>query len=201
MTQVQEQAVAPDRPAAAEEEALYALLAQYEDVGSVKAAAVALKERGYRYFEVHSPFPIHGLDAALDIHPTVLPWITLVGGIGGLVGGLFLTIWTMATSFDVPFQGYPFIVSGKPFNSLPAWIPVVFECTILLASLGTVIGMLLLNKLPLLSHPLLDNDRFRRATDDKFFITVLTKDQRFDRVGTAEELRSLGATAVEPIEE
>ncbi|MFA9477587.1 DUF3341 domain-containing protein [Phycisphaerales bacterium AB-hyl4] len=175
-----------------EQEEVYALLAEFEDVDGVKSAAHALKGEGYRLFDVHSPFPIHGLDHDLNITPTILPWIVLGGGLTGMAAGLVLTIWTQ--SID-----YPFLVSGKPLNSMPAWIPIVFELTILLSAFGAVFGMLVLNKLPLLSQPLLQNERFRRATDDRFFITVLTTDKHYDRQGTAEFLEKQGAAAVEAV--
>ncbi|HEX7009873.1 MAG TPA: DUF3341 domain-containing protein [Phycisphaeraceae bacterium] len=191
MTQVDSPQVAtPRRPQAAQEEELYGLLAEFEDVPAVKSAAHALKRAGYRYFEVYSPFPIHGLDHDLDIQPTILPWLVLGGGLAGCVGGLALTIWTMAVD-------YPYLISGKPFNSLPAWIPIVFECTVLCSALTAVFGMLLLNQLPLLAHPLLKVSRFRRVTDDRFFIGVLKRDKLFDAERTAAFLRKQGASAVE----
>jgi len=175
-------------------EPLFSLLAEFKTVDEVKRAAIALKRDGYRYFEVHSPFPIHGLEDALDMKPTILPWLVLGGGLTGMLGGLVLTIYTM--SID-----YPYLISGKPLNSLPAWIPVVFECTILFAALTAVFGMLLLNRLPMLYHPLLSSERFKRATNDRFFVSVLSRDRRFDRDKTSAFLEQQGAEAVEAIEQ
>src|SRR5262245_50901851 len=100
--------------------ALAGLLAQFEDVDSVMSAARHLRDAGYSRWDVHSPCPIHGMDEAMGIRPTILPWLVLVAGLMGLVGGLLLQWYTNA--FD-----YPFYVSGKPLISLPAWIPVMFE--------------------------------------------------------------------------
>ncbi|MFP4143808.1 MAG: DUF3341 domain-containing protein [Phycisphaeraceae bacterium] len=178
----------------AEEEALYGLLAEFDSVPAVTAAARRVREAGYREWDVHSPLPIHGIDEAMGIRPTVLPWIVLLGGLAGLGTGLVLTIYTMAVD-------YPYLISGKPFNSMPAWVPVVFEMTILLAAFGAVFGMLILNRLPMLYHPLLRNERFRRVTDDGFFVVVRTKDPQFDLDETERMLRELGAKEIERIEE
>lgn len=169
---------------------IFGLMAEFEDVSSVLAAARAVRDAGYRRFDVHSPFPIHGVEKAVGIPPTILPWLVLGGGLTGMTAGLVLTIYTM--SID-----YPYLISGKPFNSMPAWIPVIFELTILLSAFAAVFGMLLLNKLPLLSHPLLNNERFRRATSDRFFVVIDARDQMFDADRTSELLNDQGAAAVE----
>src|SRR5690606_33031943 len=135
---------------------LVALMAEYKDVDSVMRAARKVRDAGYRIWDVHSPFPIHGIDKAMGIRATLLPWIVLGGGLTGLVTGVGLTVWTMAVD-------YPFMISGKPYNSFPAWVPVIFELTILFSSLAAVFGMLLLNRLPMLYNPLLNHERFRRV--------------------------------------
>ena len=170
------------------------VLAEFEKVDDVIAAAKAVHGAGYRYFDVHSPFPIHGLDIDMGVKPTILPWIVFVAGVTGAAAGLGLTVWTM--SID-----YPFLISGKPMNSIPAWIPVVFECTILLAAFGATFGMLVLNKLPMLYNPLLNVERFRRATDDRFFVVVDARDDRFNEAKTTQMLEELGASAVETVKD
>lgn len=173
---------------------VYALLAEFEDVDSVMNAARAVRGAGYERFDVHSPFPIHGIDDVIGIRPTILPWIVLLCGLAGGAGGLVLVIWTM--SID-----YPYLISGKPLNSMPAWIPIVFECVILLSAFGAVFGMFLLNKLPMLYDPLSRNERFRRVTSDRFFVTIEARDRRFDLDRTRELLESQGASAVEVVED
>jgi hypothetical protein len=130
-----------------------ALLAEFADVDGVMTAARGLRDAGFRNWDVHSPFPIHGIDAAMGIRPTRLPWMALIGGITGLFAGLLLAWWTNAVD-------YTFLISGKPRFSLPANIPVIFETTVLFAALATVFGMLLLNRLPTLYNPLLNAQRF-----------------------------------------
>lgn len=186
-------AMMAERSADAEETPLYGILAEYHDVDSVYAAAIAVRDAGYEDFDVHSPFPMHGIDEIVGNRPTTLPWIVLAGGLFGLFGGLALTIWTMA-------EAYTYLVSGKPYNSLAAWIPVVFECTILCASLTAVAAMLLMNKLPLLYHPLFKVERFRGVTTDRFFVSVRSRDPKFDMHQTSTFLKELGATSVELVE-
>jgi len=183
---------------------IYGLLAEFEDVDTVVRAARQMRDEGFEQWDVHSPFPIHGIDKDMGAKPTILPWIVLIMGVMGCVGGLFIAWWSNATSFGfVPtyeLRGYEFLISGKPVFSLPANIPVIFETTILLAAFGAVFGMLILNELPLLSNPLLKKPRFQRVTSDRFFISVKWSDPKYDREQTAATLKELGATAVEEVE-
>jgi hypothetical protein len=173
---------------------LAGLLAQFDTVDDVVSAARRVRQAGYSNWDVHSPFPIHGIDAVIGRPPTILPWIVLAGGLVGLVAGLGLQIFTNA--FD-----YPFLISGKPFLSLPAFVPVIFECTILGAALSAVFGMLGLNRLPMLYNPLFNSDRFRRVTSDRFFIFIDAADPRFIESATAEFLASLNPAAIEKVED
>ncbi|MCC7408243.1 MAG: DUF3341 domain-containing protein [Phycisphaeraceae bacterium] len=182
----------------------YALLAEFPDVDSVMSAAEKVRDAGFDQWDMHSPFPIHGADKAMGIRPTLLPWLVLGGGLAGLLGGLLLVWWTNASEvpgLPAPIQGYPYFISGKPIFSLPANIPVVFETTILLAAFGAVLGMFALNNLPMLYNPLLKSDRFRRATSDRFFIVIGADDPKFDPHATRRFLTSLGATAVEEVQD
>jgi len=189
---------------------LHGIIAEFETVNDVYHAAIKTRDEGFKHWDVHTPFPIHGIDAAIGIRPTILPWIVLICGLTGTAVGLTLAIGTMATSgIDLPgipgavspVRGYQFLISGKPFNSLAAFIPVAFETTILLSAFGAVFGMLLLNRLPKLYNPLLKSSNFRRVTADRFFIEVQARDSRFDKNRTAEFLKGLGATSVELIED
>ncbi len=187
-------------------EGLYGVLGEFDDVATVMAAARAVRRAGYRKFDVHSPFPIHGMDDAMGIQPTILPWIVLIGGVTGLLTGLALTMFTMWADFGFPgpgladhVHGYQYLISGKPLASLPAFIPVIFELTILLASLAAVGGMLILNKLPLLNQPMLRSELARRATDDRFILVIDAEDGRFDPDHTPAFLREHGAMSTEVV--
>jgi hypothetical protein len=171
---------------------LVGLLAEYANVDQILKAARAVRRAGYLRWDVHSPFPLHGIDYAMGVKPTILPWIVLGGGLFGLTGGLVLQWWCNA--YD-----YPFLVSGKPFWSLPANIPIIFELTVLCSALTAVFGMLSLNKLPQLYNPLFRSQRFRRATTDRFFVVIDATDPKFDEAETTKLLQDVGAAAVERV--
>lgn len=181
---------------------LVGLLAEFETVGPVVHAARRMRDAGYERFDVHSPFPIHYIDKAMGAPRTILPWLTLGGGVAGFFAGLMLVWWTNATTFDdvaTSFQGYKYLISGKPTFSLPANIPIIFETTVLFAAFAAVLGMFGLNKLPMLYNPLFRSERFRRATNDRFFVFVMADDPVFEYQTTCDMLCELGATTVEAV--
>ena len=180
----------------------YALIAEFEDIATVTRAAERIRDNGFSHWDVHSPLPIHGVNVSMGLRPTILPWITLVHGVAGLLLGLLLVWWMNAKTVPgVPtfLQGYEYLVSGKPLFSLPANIPILFELTVLLAAIGTLLGMLGLNKLPMLHNPLFKSERFRRATDDRFFVVIEANDPKYVYEEARDLLVSLGASAVEVI--
>jgi hypothetical protein len=181
----------PDAP---EQPEVFGVLAEFNDVDAVKEGARKVRAAGYKVWDVHSPFPIHGIDAIIGIRRTILPWLILGVGLTGLLSGLALQWYCNA--YD-----YPFLISGKPMFSLPANIPVIFECTVLFSCLTAVFAMLALNRLPLLYNPMFKSERFRRVTNDKFFIWIAKTDAKFNVKTTPEFLTSAGATAVEIIED
>jgi hypothetical protein len=130
----------------------------------------------------------------MGIKPTVLPWIVLGMGLFGLFGGMALQWYANA-------YAYQFVISGKPIWSLPANIPVIFECTILCSAYTAVFGMLILNKLPQLYNPLFKIARFKRVTQDRFFVAIDASDPRFDERRVTDFLAKLGAVAVERVED
>ena len=195
----------PEAPAS-DEGRIYGLIAEFDDVTKVTLAARQVRDAGFKRWDVHSPFPIHGIDPAIGIKPTILPWIVLACGLAGLIAGLVLTNFTMATQTAVPSPwgemiGYRFPISGKPFFSEPAFVPVVFELTILLSALGGVFGLFLLNRLPMLSHPLLSHPSFKRVTDDRFVIAIESRDEKFDLETTKQLLESLSPLSIEEVAE
>lgn len=173
---------------------LYGLLAEFETPHKLVDAVEKVRDQGFKKWDVHTPFPIHGMDGAMGIRGSRLPFIVLIGGITGLVLATLMQWWTNAVD-------YPFLISGKPLFGLPAAFPVMFELTILLSAFATFFGMWGLNKLPKWHNPLFNNDRFRRATQDRFFIAIEADDPKFDLEKTREMLVSLGSTAVEEVEE
>jgi mono/diheme cytochrome c family protein len=171
----------------------YGLLAEFDSPGALIEGAKRIRAAGYRCWDAHSPFPVHGLDPAMGIKMTILPILVFCGGITGTALAFLMQWWMNAID-------YTWIVSGKPFNSLPMQIPIAFELTILLSVLTAFFGMWGLNKLPQVWHPLFGNDRFLRATDDGFFISIEGSDPKFDREATARLLREAGATSIDVCE-
>jgi len=177
-------------------------LAEYDTVDDVVTAARRVRDAGYQAWDVYSPFPIHGIEKAMGMKRTVLPYVTLAGGLLGLVGGLGLVWWINASYVEeVPnfVRGYQYLISGKPIFSLPANIPVIFETTVLLASFAAFLGMLAMNRLPMLYNPLFKSDRFRRVTSDGFFILIDAEDPRFDHEQVKQLLRDGAVGELEAI--
>lgn len=169
---------------AVESRALFGLVAEFDDVASVTRAARAVRDAGYKRFDVYSPFPIHGIERAMGLRPTHLPWIVLALGLCGTSTALVLQWWTNAID-------YPFKISGKPLIGIPANIPITFELTVLFAAFAAFFGMLVLNRLPEHHHALFGLERFARATDDGFFLAIEADDARFDAADTRRLLQSL----------
>lgn len=169
---------------------LWGLVAEFETPDALREACSKVREAGYRRFDAHTPFPVHGLDAAMGIRQTKLPWFVLGAGLTGCSGGILMQWWMNAVD-------YPLNISGKPFWSLPANIPVAFELTILFSALTTFGLMLVFNGLPRWSHPLFRNESFRRATNDRFFLSIEAADPRFDVEKTEALLREAGGRNVE----
>jgi mono/diheme cytochrome c family protein len=183
---------------------LHALLVEFETPGAIKEAARRIRDAGFVRWDTHTPFPVHGIDEQMGIQRTKLPFLVFACGAAGCLTGLLLQWWTNASSVDLPaalnfIRGYPFQVSGKPFWSLPANIPVIFELTVLFSAFGAVFGMLVLNDLPKHYNPLFRSQRFRRVTDDRFFLCVEAADPSYDPQHTPALLKSLGGTAVEEV--
>ena len=170
----------------------YGLLVEFDDAHDLVAACEKVRDAGYSKWDAHTPFPIHGMDAAMGIRGTKLPFLVLGGGLTGLTVALLMIWWMNAVD-------YPFIISGKPLFGWPAAAPVTFELTVLFSAFATFFGMWTMNGLPRLHHPLFSNQRFQRATSDRFFIVIEQDDPRFDHARTRELLESLGGLAVEEV--
>jgi hypothetical protein len=170
-------------------EGLYGVIAEFNDPQALLDAAHKVKEEGYTSVDAFSPFPIHGLAEAVGFHKTKLSSIVLGMGILGGVGGFFMCWYANVIA-------YPLNIGGKPYNSWPAWIPITFECAILLAALGAVFGMLALNGLPMPYHPVFNVRRFDSASRDKFFLVVQARDPRFEHEEARRFLATLGPREV-----
>ena len=173
--------------------AIYGLMAEFDDPTALVAAAKRTYAAGYRKIDTFSPYPIEEAWEAIGQHDRRLSLIVLGGGLVGLLTGLGLQEWVHQIA-------YPMNIAGKPLNSWPQFVPVIFELTILFAALSGVIGMILLNGLPMPYHPVFNVARFERASRDKFFLVVESADPKFDRMQTLDFLRGLNASEVSEVE-
>lgn len=177
------------------------LLAQFDDQDSLVAACERARDSGYQKFDAYSPFPVHGIDPAMGIRRTKLPFFVLAIGLTGCVIALIMQYYTNAVDWTKIFPGYAFYISGKPLEISPANIPVTFEVIILSSAFATFFGMWIFNKLPRFANPLHRIARFKRATNDRFFLMIEADDAKYDANRTRQQFEEWGATAVENVDE
>jgi len=172
----------------------YGLVAEFETAADVLHAAEKVRDAGFRRWDVYTPFPVHGMDKAMGMKNSAVGWFSFIGGVSGYTLGM-LMIWFM-NAYD-----YRIIVGGKPMFSPFSAFPPSYELTILLGSFGALLGMLFLNRLPRLHHPLLKNRRFALATHDRFFVVIETADPKYNEAETRKLLEDLGSKHIEVVEE
>ncbi len=173
------------------------LLAEFKSAHDVMHAAEKVRDAGYVRWDTHTPFPVHGMDKAMGLKDSRLGWIVIAFALTGLSGAFVMMHWMNGID-------YPTIVGDKPAGApgtIPSMVPILFELTVLLSAFGAVLGMFHLNGLPRHNHPVFVSERFRLASDDKFFISIEAEDPKFDVDGTKALLEGAHAAHVEIIEE
>lgn len=175
-------------------EKTFGIIAEFESPQSIYKASERIRDAGFKRWDTHTPFPVHGLEDAMGLPASKLPWIVLVMALSGASGAFLLQTW-------VHTSAYPLVIAAKPYFAWQAFVPVTFEVGVLFGALGAVFGMLGLNRLPQYYHPVFRSERFARATDDRFFVSIEASDPKFDPSGTAKFLNELGATHVELVED
>jgi hypothetical protein len=173
------------------------ILAEFESAHDVVHAAETVRDAGYVNWDAHTPFPVHGLDKAMGLRDSRLGWIVITCALTGLTGAFVMMHWMNGVD-------YPTIVGDKPGGApgtLPSMVPIMFELTILLSAFGAVIGMLFLNRLPRHNHSVFESERFRSASDHRFFISIEAEDPKFDVDRTRVLLEGAQASYVEVVEE
>jgi hypothetical protein len=170
---------------------IFAMGAEFTSARDLYHAAEQVREAGFKRWDVYSPFPIHGMDEAMGLKRSFLGQLVFVGGLIG-----FLT--AIALQFGPSSFLYPLVVSGKPVDimTIPAFFPIIFELTILLSAITAVFGMLILNGLPRWNHPLFNWERFKKVTEDKFYVCIESRDPQFSERGTRDFLAKLGGTEI-----
>jgi hypothetical protein len=178
--------------AAVAQDRVYTVLAEFGSAADLLHAAEQVRDAGYTKFDCHSPFPVHGMDAAMGLKRSKVGFIA---GICAVCGGSFAMLlqwWTSTVD-------YPIVISGKPLFAWQAYIVVTFGLTILGAALGAVIGMLVLNRLPQWFLGLFYSENFRRFSDDAFFVSIEADDPKFNADGTSRFLESIGGRNIEVV--
>lgn len=172
----------------------YAIMAEFETPAAIIHAAEKVRDTGYRRWDVFTPFPVHGMDQAMGIKNSPVGWFSFIGGCTGYTTGM-LMIWFM-NAYD-----YRIVIGGKPMFSPFSAFPPSYELTILFGAFGALLGMLFLNRLPRLYHPLLKNRRFALATHDKYYVVIESSDPKYSDSETRRLLESMGSKHIELVEE
>jgi Protein of unknown function (DUF3341) len=172
----------------------FGVLAEFASVADVAHAAEKVRDRGFKRWDVYSPFPIHGIERAMGIGDSKLGWIAFFMAVAGATGGFGLQYW-------VTNYAYPLLIGGKPMNSYPAYVPVTFEPGILFTGFGCILGMLILNGLPRWYHSVFKSQNFKKVTDNGFFIAIEAKDPKFNLEDTRRFLESIGGRNIEVLED
>lgn len=175
---------------------IHGYVASFDSAASIYHAAEKVRDSGFKRWDVHTPYPVHGMDGAMGLGKSWLSAVVLAGGLTGALTALVLQFFTQVNL-------YPTVVQGKPtnLNTIPAFFPVTFELTILLSAFAVVGGLLVFLLLPRWNHPVFNSDLFKTFSDDGFIMVIEARDPKFSREQTRELLESLGADKVELVSE
>lgn len=177
----------------AQSQPLYGVMAEFSTPDDYVSALRKIRAAGYTCFDGYSPLPVHGASEAMGITGNPVSLMVLIGGILGGLGGFGLATW-------VSVAAYPINIGGRPLFSWPAFVPPVFETTVLLAALTAVFGMFAINGLPLHYHPVFNVPGFARASVDRFFVCIEATDPKFDLATAKSFLSGLGSSEVSEVE-
>jgi hypothetical protein len=190
---------------------VHGYLAEFDGAADIYHAAEQVRDAGYQRWDVHTPFPIHGMDKAMGNSRSILPKLVFVGGMTGTCVAFTLQTLTQTnfwSSIGLGFlqtlaETYPTIVQAKPTDiwTLPAFFPVMFELTILFSAFTTLFGLLALMGLPRLNHPLFASKQFAKFSDDGFFVCIEARDPKFSQEGTKALLEKIGGKNIELVED
>ena len=172
----------------------YGIIAEFTTPAETMHAAEKIRDTGYHNWDVFTPFPVHGMDRAMGMRNSKVGWFSFLGGVTGYASGMLMIWWMNAADYAIP-------VGGKPMFSPYGAFPPSYELTILLGAFGALFGMLFLNRLPRLYHPLLKNRRFALASHDRFFIVIETSDPRYSEKETRKLLETAGSKHIEVVED
>lgn len=170
------------------------LLAEFETPDQIIGAAQRVRSAGYEKWDVHTPYPVHGMDAAMGLGDSRLGWIVFASALTGLFAAVAMMQWM--NGYD-----YPLVIGGKPPEAYASMVPIMFELTVLIAAFGATFGMLALNRIPRHHHPVFHSERFEACSNDKFFLSIEAEDKQFDPGATRAFLERLEPSHLELVEE
>ena len=175
---------------------VHGYLAEFDSVKDVYHASEKIRDAGFQRWDVHSPFPIHGLNEAMGVKRSTLPFFVFFGGATG-------TLTAFLLAFITQVELYPTVVQAKPANifTTPAFFPIMFELTILLSAFTTLFGCFAFMGLPRLNHPLFASKQFKKFSDDGFFICIEARDPKFHQAETKALLEEIGGKNIELVED
>lgn len=168
---------------------IHGVMAEFDTPEALREASERAYAAGYRKMDAYAPMPVEGLAEAIGYKKNYVALAVLIGGICGASGGYGLLCW-------ITIIAYPHNVGGRPLHSWPSYIPITFECMILLAALTALVSMLAMNGLPKPYHPVFNVPAFDRASVDKFFLCIESRDPKFRADDVLEFLRDTGAREV-----
>jgi hypothetical protein len=181
-------------PAPADDNAdIYGVMAEFDDVTALYKAAEKCRDEGFKKWDVYAPIPIHGIDEAMGIKPSKVPFSMGLAALTGFAGALLMQWWMGAVDYKI-------VTGGKPLFAWEQATPITFELSVLLGAFGALGGMFILNRLPMFYHPLLRKERFLRVSDDRLVIAIESTDPKFDELETARFLKSIGGHSVDMVE-
>ena len=173
---------------------LVGYLCEVENPKELIEISKKVRDSGYTKFDTYTPFPVHGIDKAMGIQPSKVPWLSITGCFIGLFSAIALQVWTNGIDYKIA-------LSGKPFIAFPAFVPVTFELTILFTAFFTVFGMFGINQLPTFNRPIFNNESIKKATCSGFFLSISADDKNFDEEKTKTFLQKSGGKNIEKIKE
>ncbi len=172
----------------------YGVIAEFDTPAATLHAAGQVREAGFTHWDVFTPYPVHGMDQAMGLKNSKVGWFSFIGGCTGYATGMVMIWWMNAYDYAIP-------VGGKPMFSPFAAFPPSYELTILFGAFGALLGMLFLNRLPRLHHPLLKHKQFALATHDRFFVVIECADPKYSAAETRQLLEAVGSRHIEVVEE
>ena len=175
---------------------VYAMAAEYPSAAALYEAAKMVRDAGFKHWDVYSPFPIHGMDEAMGLKKSWLSAVVLVGGITGL-------LTAVTVEFGPSWFIYPLVVHGKPYDwrTVPAFFPIMFELTVLFSAFAAFFAWQIMNGLPRWYHPMFNWERFKRVTNDGFFLAIEARDPRFTEMEAQELLERTGGQNITIVHE